>query len=46
VLAAGIDEPRLVGFARQIAANLHESLHVQLDDLAATYMITTTLRPT
>jgi dienelactone hydrolase len=40
VHAAGIDEPRLVGFARQIAAAGHEVFTVQLDDLAH-YMITT-----
>ncbi|HTM26498.1 MAG TPA: hypothetical protein VL225_14980 [Vicinamibacterales bacterium] len=40
VHAAGIDEPRLVGFARQIAAEGHDVTTVQLDDLAH-YMITT-----
>src|SRR4051812_46391615 len=39
VHAAGIDEPRLVGFAREIAAAGHEVFTVQLDDLAH-YMIT------
>ncbi len=40
VHAAGIDEPRLIGFARQIAAEGHQVITVQLDDLAH-YMITT-----
>jgi dienelactone hydrolase len=34
VHAAGIEEPRLVGFARQIAAAGHEVYTAQLDDLA------------
>lgn len=40
VHAAGIDEPRLVGFAREIAATGHPVVTAQLDDLAR-YMITT-----
>jgi dienelactone hydrolase len=40
VHAAGIDEPRLVGFAREIAATGHPVITAQLDDLAH-YMITT-----
>jgi dienelactone hydrolase len=40
VHAAGIDEPRLIGFARQIAATGHPVVTAQLDDLAH-YMITT-----
>jgi dienelactone hydrolase len=39
VHAAGIDEPRLVGFARDIAANGHPVLTVELPDLAR-YQIT------
>jgi dienelactone hydrolase len=40
VHAAGIDEPRLVGFAREIAGTGHQVFTAQLDDLAH-YMITT-----
>ena len=40
VHAAGIDEPRLVGFARDIAATGHRVVTAQLDDLAH-YTITT-----
>jgi dienelactone hydrolase len=40
VHAAGIDEPRLIGFARQIAAAGHRVYTAQLDDLAH-YLITT-----
>jgi dienelactone hydrolase len=40
VHAAGIDEPRLVGFAREIAGTGHPVITAQLDDLAH-YMITT-----
>ena len=40
VHAAGIDEPRLVGFAREIAGTGHEVITAQLDDLAR-YEITT-----
>jgi len=40
VHAAGIDEPRLVGFAREIAGTGHRVVTAQLDDLAH-YMITT-----
>jgi dienelactone hydrolase len=39
VHAAGIDEPRLVGFAREIAATGHPVITAPLDDLAH-YMIT------
>ena len=39
VHAAGIDEPRLVGFAREIAGTGHQVITVQLDDLAH-YQIT------
>jgi dienelactone hydrolase len=39
VHAAGIDEPRLVGFARQIAGTGHPVITAQLDDLAR-YAIT------
>ncbi len=39
VHAAGIDEPRLVGFARDIAATGHPVVTAQLDDLAQ-YQIT------
>jgi dienelactone hydrolase len=40
VHAAGIDEPRLVGFSREIAGTGHLVITAQLDDLAH-YMITT-----
>ena len=40
VHAAGIDEPRLVGFSREIAGAGHPVVTAQLDDLAH-YMITT-----
>ena len=39
VHAAGIEEPRLIGFARQIAGTGHRVVTAQLDDLAH-YMIT------
>jgi dienelactone hydrolase len=39
VHAAGIDEPRLVGFARDIAATGHPVVTAQLDDLAQ-YQVT------